>query len=184
MNVFLPLFLLLTSISVTNAQSTAGVLSVIDYKTIQIINTQYSQSISLGSIEHQPVNGSWSQLNTLGFGSPQCAVNEAGNNCYFRKPGIEIYYSDRLGKFMMGHMKITNADFVFKMKGQLIKVGDDISKLSSVHPEAYNKRQKVPSTANEYQVILHLEYTGMAISFRYDPQTNCITMIRVRQSLV
>lgn len=183
--ILLLLLPLLTMISVSKAQGIAGVLSVTDYKTIQIINTQYSQTMNLGDIEYQPENGSWSQLtSSLGVGNPSCSKNSAGNNCYIIKPGIEIFYSDRLGEFMMGRLTITNANFGFKIKGQLIKVGDDISKLSSVHADAFSKRHKIPSEASTYQVLLHLEYSGVAISFEYDSQTNCITSIEIFRSLV
>jgi hypothetical protein len=177
--------LLLMIASVGQAQDFWGTLSIEDYSEIEIINTQSSQKMRLGDIERQPINGGWTQLNTgLGLPAPQCSENSAGNNCYVRSSGIEIYYSDRLGDFSMGRMTITNANFAFKIKGHTIKVGDDISKLASVHPDAYSKRQRIRPQGVEYQVLLHLEHTGMAMSFRYDPQTNLITLIRVRQSLV
>ena len=182
----LPILLLLISGSVSKAQNSWGILSLEDYATIKIINDQYSQSMSLTDIDKQPINGNWSQLNLLGVGLPACSTNEyTGTECYIRKPGIEIYYSNQLGGFMMGKLTITNINFGFKIKGQLIKIGDDVSKLLSVHSDAYSKRQKVRSrTIDDHQVLLHLAETGVAISFRYDPQTNCITMIRVSQSIV
>jgi hypothetical protein len=123
-------------------------------------------------------------LNPLGIGIPQCSKGDAGNDCYIRKSGIEIYYNDGLGDFMMGRLTITNANYAFKIKGQVIKVGDDISKLAAVYPDAYRKKHKVPSKQNEYQVLLHLEQVEVGISFEYDPQTNKITKILWSQSLV
>ena len=140
----LSLLILLTTISVSKAQDISGTLSVEDYKTIQIINNQHSKTMSLGDIEYQPVNGSWSQLITsLGVTNPTCTTNEAGNNCYVIQSGLKIYYSNRLGDYMMGSLAITNTNFTFSIKGQLIKVGDDISKLSLVHADAYNKKQRI-----------------------------------------
>ena len=184
--ILLPLLLLLTITTASSAQSIAGILSRQDYNTIQIINTQYSQSMSLTNIANQPVNGSWSQLNTLGIGLPACSTSEyTGTECYIRKPGIEVYYSDQLGKFSMGQLTITSSNYGFKIKGILIKVGDDISKLALVHPDAYSKREKLQSqTLTDHQVLLHLEGTDVSISFRYDPQTNCVTRIGFFQSLV
>lgn len=182
--IFLLLFLI-TSITVSKAQDSWGVLSVEDFKTIQFINMQYSQSMSLWNLDEQPVNGSWAQLEALGIGIPTCSKELVdGNNCYIKRPGLEIYYNDGLGKFMMGHLTITNASFAFKIKGTLIKVGDDISKLATVHPDGYSKREKLQSqTLTDYQVLLHLEGTDVSISFRYDPQTNCVTRIGFFQSL-
>ena len=170
----------------SKAQDISGTLSVEDYKTIQIINNQQSKTMSLGDIEYQPVNGSWSQLITpLGVTTPTCTTNEAGNNCYVEQSGLKIYYSNRLGDYIMGSLAITNTNFTFSIKGQLIKVGDDISKLSLVHTDAYNKRQTVPRGQSfERQVLLILEYTDLGISFFYDSRTNKITEILVFQSLV
>ncbi len=168
------------------AQDISGTLSVEDYKTIQVINNQHSKTMSLGDIEYQPVNGSWSELTTsLGVTTPSCTTNEAGNNCYVEQSGLKIYYSDRLGDFTMGSLTIANTNFTFKIKGQSIKIGDNISKLSSVHADAYNKRQTVPRGQSfERQVLLILEYTDLSISFFYDSRTNKITEILVFQSLV
>jgi hypothetical protein len=84
----------------------------------------------------------------------------------------------------MGSLTITNANFAFKIKGQSIKVGDDISKLASVHPDAYSKRQRIRPQDAEYQVLLHLEQVELSISFLYDANTNVITEIMIHQSLV
>jgi hypothetical protein len=178
--------LLLMIASVGQAQDFWGTLSIEDYSEIEIIDTQSSQKMRLEDIDEQPINGVWTQLNTgLGLPAPQCSENSAGNNCYVRSSGIEIYYSDRLGDFSMGRMTITNANFAFKIKGHTIKVGDDISKLASVHPDAYSKRQIVSlSGDSRHQVLLHLEYVSLGISFLYDANTNEITEIMIHQSLV
>jgi hypothetical protein len=178
-------FLLMIA-SIGQAQDRWGILSIEDYRIIEITNTQNDKKMMLLDIERQPVNGSWTQLNTgLGLPAPQCSENSAGNNCYVRSSGIEIYYSDRLGDFDMGRLTITNANFAFKIKGQSIKVGDDISKLASVHPDAYSKRQIVSlSGDSRHQVLLHLEYVSLGISFLYDANTNAITEIMIHQSLV
>jgi hypothetical protein len=84
----------------------------------------------------------------------------------------------------MGELTITNANFAFKIKGHTIKVGDDISKLASVHPDAYEKSQKAGSRSKVDQVLLNLEYTDLTISFLFNPVTNSITLIQVHQSLV
>jgi len=180
----LVLFYLITSVAAVKAQSW-GTLSAEDFRAIEIINAQYSQSMKLTDIADQPINGSWSQLSSLGLGSPTCTTSEyTGTECNIKKSGIEIYYSDQLGEFLMGELTITSASYGFKIKGHLIKVGDDISKLSSVNPEAYSKRKKVPSKVNEYQVLLHLDIGDVSIYFRYDQQTNCITKIGFFQSIV
>jgi hypothetical protein len=177
--------LLLMIASVGQAQDFWGTLSIEDYSEIEIIDTQSSQKMRLEDIDEQPINGGWTQLNTgLGLPAPQCSENSAGNNCFVRSSGIEIYYSDRLGDFSMGELTITNANFAFKIKGHTIKVGDDISKLASVHPDAYEKSQKAGSRSKVDQVLLNLEYTDLTISFLFNPVTNSITLIQVHQSLV
>ena len=186
--ILLPIVFLLLTVSLSQGQiSEAGILNRQDYNTIQIINNQYSQSMSLDAIANQPVNGSWSQLNPLGVGLPTCSTSEyTGTDCYVRESGIEIYYADGdgSGSFSMGRLTITNANFGFRIKGQLLKVGDDVSKVSFVHSDAYNKRHKVPSKTNENQVLLYLEGTDVSISFNYDTQTNCIIKIEFFLSLV
>jgi len=188
MKKILSLLLLFTTISIGTAQNSWGTLSREDYNTIQVINTQYSQSMRLTDIANQPVNGNWSQLGSLGVGLPSCSKELVdGNNCFIKKTGLEIYYNDGddLGKFNMGYLTITNANFAFKIKGQLIKVGDDVAKLATVHQDAYRKRKKLRSqTLTDHQVLLHLEGTDVSISFRYDPRTNRITRIGFFQSLV
>jgi hypothetical protein len=84
----------------------------------------------------------------------------------------------------MGELTITNANFAFEIKGHTIKVGDDISKLASVHPDAYSKRQRIRPQGVEYQVLMHLEQVNLSISFSFDPQSNLITEIMIHQSLV
>lgn len=171
--------------SVGQAQDFWGTLSIEDYRIIEITNTQNDKKMMLLDIERQPINGGWTQLNTgLGLPAPQCSENSAGNNCFVRSSGIEIYYSDRLGDFLMGELTITNANFAFEIKGHTIKVGDDISKLASVHPDAYSKRQRIRPQGVEYQVLMHLEQVNLSISFSFDPQSNLITEIMIHQSLV
>lgn len=174
-------FLLLIKFSDCLSQTNYGLLQISDYKQIEIVNTSESQSIKLMEIEKQPIDGSWSQIvSFLGISSPSCNNNDAGNNCYFRQAGIEIYFSDRLGDFTMGKLSIDSQNFGMKLNGNTIKVGDDISKISLVHQEAYNKRHSMSTrNGNIHQVLFRLEYVDTTISFEYDISTNKITLIEV-----
>ncbi len=186
--ILIPLVLILITVNISRAQSNiSGILSLEDDKTIQVINSQSSQNLSLDKIYNQPVNGSWSQLAVLGAGLPSCTTDEfVGTECFVRKSGVEIYYSNQLGEFKLGRLTITNADFVFKIKGHIIKVGDHVSKLMPVHPDAYSKRHKLKSQRwpNTSQVLLHYQYGDASLSFEYNTTTNIITKIEWHQSLV
>lgn len=100
--------------------------------------------------------------------------------CNFTYNGLKINYTSVGNGVELSSIKITNDSAFLMYENVELRVGDSISKISSLFPEAYINRGQV-----ETNHVIRLNIAGSVanISFRYDPIDEKITEIRFVQVL-
>lgn len=96
---------------------------------------------------------------------------------HFVYNGAHFYYSDYLGQYDFFRVEITNASYSFLYDGFEIKVGNNISGLSSKFPQQYSDR--LPERVS----ILHELADNIVMRIYYDQQ-GVITKIELREDFV
>lgn len=95
---------------------------------------------------------------------------------YFEYSGAMFIYDDNLGDFMLLLVEITSSNYVFTYDGQEIKVGNNISTLSTKFPLQYDKRK-------DGEMFVSHTFGDIWMSIYYDSNDH-ISKIELLQNLL
>jgi len=136
------------------------------------------------------VEGEWSVI-TESLGQPkskECKEYQEilgfETTCDFFYPGIEIHYTNVGQGVELSSLELTTNDAFLQYKGSKIRVGDPITALQNLFPEAYQKRGPVTNGGKtRYIISLNVNKSITYLSFRYSNNTKKITEIKLFQIL-
>lgn len=183
------LILLLTttfSLNLYGQSDIAGQIKMDRLKNIYIVNnTSLSLSSKMSIADIYTIGNDWQTVSSrLSINSADCKNQISGNWCYYKEKGLELAFTDYLGDYSFAYLNINQIGFGMEVNGTLIKPGDSVSILSSIFPNAYQKRSKVPGRNSPcHQVLLYLKDTDLSIAFIYDTLVTKIKSIEVHHSL-
>lgn len=182
------LILLLTTFSLNlyGQSDVAGEIKMERLKNLYIVNnTRLSLSSKMSIADIYTIGNDWQTVSSrLSINSADCKSQDSGNWCYYKEKGLELAFTDYLGDYSFAYLNINQRGFGMEVNGTLIKPGDSVSILSSIFPNAYQKRSRVPGRNSPgHQVLLYLKDTDLSIAFIYNSLVTKIKSIEVYHSL-
>ena len=183
------LILLITttlSLNLYGQSDIAGEININTLKNLYIVNnTSISLSSKISIADIYTIGNDWQTISSrLSINSADCKNQVSGNWCYYKEKGLELAFTDYLGDYSFAYLNINQRGFGMEVNGTLIKQGDSVSILSSIFPNAYQKRRRVPGRNSPgHQVLLYLKDTDLSIAFIYDSLVTKIKSIEVHNSL-
>lgn len=132
--------------------------------------------IHLKEVLGEPVEENCQEYNSLLGFEPACS---------FAYDGLEINYANVGNGIELASVKLTNDTPFLEYEDTAIRVGDPISSLEPLFPEAYANRGPIHNSSGESLYWIHLNIGGSVayISFRYDPNSVIIEEISFTQVL-
>jgi len=101
-------------------------------------------------------------------------------HCSFTYDGLGINYTSVGNGIELSSIKITDDRVYLVYESVELRVGDSISKLAPLFPEAYDNRGQIDTN---HVIRLNIAGSVANISFRYNPKDDKITEIRFVQVL-
>jgi hypothetical protein len=167
------------------------------------INAQPIEQISYQQFTKFSVNGEisvdaltelgsdWDQLKDA-LGSPleekcyeSAPIMGFETRCNFFYDGLEIYYGAVGNGVELSKIELSNDIPFLQYEDTAIRVGDPISKLEPLFPQAYTDREPIHTATGEtnYAIRLNVGSSIAYFSFTYDPINETITEILFHQIL-
>lgn len=182
MKTFKTTSLLLTVILFLSAQTTIAQQTSIDHN--QFTKFSINNQITIEKLVN--LEGNWEFLKGS-LGDPVIEDCKEGDSfmgiephCSFTYDGLEINYTSVGNGVELSSVKITDDSAFLMYDNVKLRVGDSISKIAPIFPEAYDNRGQI-----ETNHVIRLNIAGSVanISFHYNPIDDIITEIRFVQVL-
>jgi hypothetical protein len=98
----------------------------------------------------------------------------------FNYDGLIIKYIDMGNNFELSTLTIHNNSPYLSFYSTIFRVGDNISKIKSVFPEAYQKKHSITTNkGTNYLIKLNINNSVTYIIFKYNSSNNNITEIKL-----
>lgn len=101
-------------------------------------------------------------------------------SCTFRYNGLVINYTDVGNGIELANAELSNSKAFLNYEGRQIRVGDSVSKLQELFPEAYKKRHTVTNNdVTRHFIQLNVKSSVTYLSFQYNMETKKINLIKL-----